>query len=207
MDISKYRAGTPLSPLQQATWEFLCKNESLTRQQQADALGINLRTLQQRVSIIYKKKPDLLERRKAAIELQARDIADPKPLKHAPSEKRLTKVLKDVTSHELEANFGQIAFDATDLAREFLDDQKARPLEERTVTLKELGIIAGISTDKRAILRGEPTQIIQHEDMHRADQVSQKILQELVKRGVVKGDVTIDSFVSNSAEDAEIVDV
>ena len=49
---------------------------------------------------------------------------------------------------------------------------------------KDLAVIAGIMLEKRALLRGEPTQILSIEDRNNMNELLPKLLQEAQKRGM-----------------------
>ena len=51
-------------------------------------------------------------------------------------------------------------------------------------SVKDLAIVAGIMLEKRALIRGEPTQILSIEDRSNMNELLSKLLQEAQKRGM-----------------------
>ena len=49
---------------------------------------------------------------------------------------------------------------------------------------KERALVAAILIDKRALLRGEPTQIVDVRDHRRMDEVGKELVQEMRRRGI-----------------------
>ena len=52
--------------------------------------------------------------------------------------------------------------------------------------LKDLGVFFGITTEKVLLLEGQPTQIINHNQQAKLDEVGQKLGELLKQRGLAK---------------------
>ncbi len=83
--------------------------------------------------------------------------------------------LKKVKTSEISA----LLDDRAHRALEYMDDYALAKS-----SAKDLAIIAGIMLEKRALLRGEPTQILSIEDRHNMNELLPKLLQEASKRGM-----------------------
>jgi len=102
---------------------------------------------------------------------------------------------------EFQPVLGELREVKTQELRKLLDDRAHRALVHmddkalEQASAKDLAIIAGIMLEKRALLRGEPTQIVSVDDRQNMQELLPALLQEAQKRGmfvdVIEGEVTV----------------
>ncbi len=113
---------------------------------------------------------------------EATDEKDkPRALEGQTSARRQRKHLKDVKTEHL----AKLAGSVSEASLESLD--RMEPEEWDSISVKERAITAGICIDKRAVLRSEPTAIVEIRDHRRLDEVGRALLQELQRRGITLG--------------------
>ena len=85
---------------------------------------------------------------------------------------------------------GRLKLDDKELLA-LLDDGIARAFEVLdnfalgAATARDVATIIGILTDKRQIMKGEPTEILQYQDMRKLDEFLVQAVAELKRRGEV----------------------
>lgn len=99
-------------------------------------------------------------------------------LESQTSTRRVIKALKEVKTEALEKLTANVAFSALESLHRTTEKEwdKTDP--------KVKAVVAGILIDKRAILRGEPTAIVEVRDHRRLDEVGKALLAEMQRRGI-----------------------
>ncbi len=160
--------GMPLSPLQQEVWDLYIAEPHLSRMQMAERLT---ETSGRPVTALAVDNAI----RRARIRLGE----DASPLeKRKPNKYRERRVLAEVKKEVLGHNFSQIAVEFTESIL------RMSPEEIDRLPAKERIIVAGISTDKRQVLRGEPSVIVQHQDSGALQDLLLGALGEARRRGL-----------------------
>ena len=94
------------------------------------------------------------------------------------------KYQQDVKEH-IKGNWNRISRQVTDYLLEDnpkLGKNNLRLLLEET-KLKDIGVFAGISTEKTLLMEGAPTAIIGHAEQKKLDELLPALLQEVKRRG------------------------
>ncbi len=106
---------------------------------------------------------------------QAKDLTDLLKAKHHP----ISTELRKVKTGDLVA----VIEDRMSRLMDHLDEDKMK-----AANVNSLAVAFGILTDKRQLLRGEPTSIIGHEDRLKLTELVPELIAEMKKRGMEVGE-------------------
>ena len=161
------RLGMPLSPLQQEVWDLHQAEPQLSQMELAGRLT---ETSGRTVTALAVNSAMRRARKRLGEDASPLDTRKPNKL-------RTRRVLNEVKKEVLGHNFSQIAVEFTEsILRMTPEEIDALPAKERMV-------VAAISTDKRQVLRGEPSVIVQHQDSGRLEELLVGALGEAKRRG------------------------
>jgi hypothetical protein len=200
--------GMALAPKQQAIWDL--RQEGKARKEIASILGVSVPYVSKTMTTIYKKLGNSPGKGAAGVErrdpeataamidaasdplLKVKDALMEAGLPERVSEAMLKRLrLKFYGAvHEVRAlkthEIVRMCEEKLDMVRYYLDDKVMAEASAR-----DLGLIAGVLIEKRALLRGEPTQIISDHERKKLNELLPLAIAEAQRRGLtLNGTVT-----------------